>query len=321
MIDLIDWVDSMGAFILRKTKLVPYPNDKIIVLLIAAAVTLQASPRTSGSYELTLESTGPAGERSTSATYALDSSTGGIGGIAVSPGIVANIGYTGQLYDPVSLEVSASPTTINEGESRQLSATAALDDATALSLDAEDVVWNVVSGPLSAISSSGLATAGVVYEDTSATARGTYFNAFGQLELIVLNVIDDDFAEYAGDAIDDDWQVRHSGEPPNPLAAPDQDADGDNRDNEFEFLTGFDPNDPEDSFEFILVDVSGTNVTFELNKVIPDRIYTVRSGTNLLDYDETLMRFSVDGERPDHTEQDSNATGVRKFYIIEVSKP
>lgn len=287
------------------------------------ALPVNAASRSSASYEISVETADAGGGRVNSGSYIADTSTGSIGGISsvVSPDIVAKTGYTGQLYEVTGLTVSATPNTVGEGSTRQLDAVADLDDATTLNLHPSEVAWNVVSGPLTGINSGGLATAGAVLEDTLATAEGSYQSVSDLFDLTVLNVDPDNFAEYGGDDLDDDWQVQHFGNPPNPDAAPGENPDGDNGDNEFEFLTGFDPNDPKDYFRFEIVDVNGTTATYMLNKVIPDRTYTLKASTDLIDFGETVTSFSVNVETFDYPVEDSGADGPRKFHIIEVTKP
>lgn len=45
------------------------------------------------------------------------------------------------------------------------------------------------------------------------------------------------------DGIDDSWQVQYFGQPPNPLAAPNADADGTGQNNLFKFIAGLNPLD------------------------------------------------------------------------------
>src|SRR6266508_2837105 len=97
-----------------------------------------------------------AGSRS-SANYSNDGNIGGIGGISVVATKVAKHGYIGQLYDISGLTLAATPTTINEGGTRQLGAASVADDGTTVPVNASQVSWNVVSGPIISISASGLA--------------------------------------------------------------------------------------------------------------------------------------------------------------------
>ena len=166
------------------------------------------------------------------------------------PALTGKSGYVGQLYDLVALELTAPPsTTLGETASRQLLANPLADDSTTLAaLNPATVSWSVLNGPIASISSGGLATAGNVYENTPALVQGINQNLTGQLGLTILNVGLDDFAEYAGDGLDDDWQVLFFGQPPNPNAGPNADPDGDGQDNAFEFVAGLIPNDANSRF-------------------------------------------------------------------------
>ena len=81
------------------------------------------------------------------------------------------------------------------------------------------------SGPITGISASGLATAGVVYQDTPATAQGVYAGNTGTLGLTVLDALPDNYGSYAGDGLDDAWQNQYFGLN-NPNAAPGHVSDG-----------------------------------------------------------------------------------------------
>ena len=72
-----------------------------------------------------------------------------------------------------------------------------------------------------------------------ATASASLSGVTGSLDLTVINLLADNFGSYAGDGIDDDWQVSFFGLD-NPNAAPNVDFDGDEQDNLFEFLALFD---------------------------------------------------------------------------------
>ena len=84
-----------------------------------------------------------------------------------APAETAKSGYIGQLYEVAGLVVNATPvTTVNEGGTLQLSAAQLLDDATTLAVSGSSVAWSVASGPLTSISTTGLATASTVYQNT-----------------------------------------------------------------------------------------------------------------------------------------------------------
>ena len=135
-----------------------------------------AGPRASTNYTVSTDTTDAGGKRATSAAYTNDGSAGGIVGISTvaSPAETAKHGYIGQLTEVTALQLAASPLTINETGTRQLSADQVLDDLTTNAVPAASITWSVQSGPITGISASGLATAGTVYQDTAATAQGVY---------------------------------------------------------------------------------------------------------------------------------------------------
>ena len=286
-----------------------------------ATPVARSQTRSSASYEVLCESGDCAGARLGSRDYVVDGSMGGIGGLstAAAPATQAKQGYAAQLYDLVGLSVSATPASVAENANRQLEASVLCDDATTLELAGSEVGWSVLSGPLDSVSSSGLATAGIVYEDAGAVVRGTHLGFVDDFVLTVHNIGEDDYGSYAADGIDDDWQVFYFGEE-NPDAGPGENPDRDPDDNMLEFLTGFDPTDPQQWFQLRINGRSGTTAELELNKAIPGRTYAVLSGTDLQDFSETVTAFSVGSEETFRVVEDPNASGTRKFYKVKIER-
>jgi len=181
------------------------------------------------------------GGRVTGGDFVLDASLGDGGGIASAGAAVLKAGYAGQLYDLAGLSVTASPPSVVEGGTRQLAAAAGYDDGTAGPLDGTPL-WSVVSGPLSGVSGSGLATAGPVWQDTPAAARATLGALTGSVALLVLNVDPDNYGLYAADGLPDQWQVESFGEE-NPDGVPAADPDEDDVPNSGEYAADTNPND------------------------------------------------------------------------------
>lgn len=206
----------------------------------AGVATLDAGPRTSSNYTITTDTTDAGGRRTTSASYTNDASIGGIAGVSTvaAPAETVKAGYIAQLYDAAGLTLTAASTNVNETATVQLAAWLALDDVTSLAVPATSVAWSVASGPLTGISTGGLATAGAVYQNTGATAQGVHSGFTGTLGLTVVNTLSDNFGTYAGDGLDDAWQSQYFGLS-NPQAAPgaDPDADGATNADEFNALT------------------------------------------------------------------------------------
>lgn len=291
-----------------------------LALLLAATVCF-AGPRTSASYSISTDSADSGGARTTSANYTHDASAGGLGGLssAAAPAETARAGYVGQLYEVVSVQVTASPASMNEGTTLQLSASATLDDGSTLGALASSVAWSIVNGPISGVSGAGVVTAGNVYQDTSATVQGRYWGTMSTQDLTVLNVGSDDFGIYAGDGIADSWQVQYFGSN-NPKAAPNAISDGSGLTNLFKYTAGLIPNNASSTFTFYTLPAAGQpsqrDITF--GPAFADRQYTIQFSTDLTTWSNLSGPFA--GNNGTETVTDAGA-GSRKFYRVQVIKP
>lgn len=301
-----------------------------VVLSAAAAVCIvapasPAAPRTSQNYAVSAETIDTGGARVQSANYRVDASLAALGGISSAAGIdTVKHGYAGQLYDPVALRVSApSSDALNENTSRQLEAVPVADDTTTLpALNPSLVQWSVLSGPV-AISTSGVATAATVYADRPAAISGTANGLSGQWNLTVLNVGLDDYGSYAGDGIDDAWQVNYFGEN-NSNAAPAADPDGDGQHNLFEFTAGLAPDDPNSLFRLRIDNVAGQPGHRRLifSPRLADRTYVPQFRASLTSGEWAPLPGTIETENgTERTITDPNATGAAKFYRIDITKP
>ena len=300
-------------------------KSPLLVLLLAAAATAHAGPRTSADYTIPADTTDSGGKRATSASYANDGSAGLVAGISTvaSPSETAKTGYIGQLYDVTGLTLTAATLNVNEGATNQLAAWQVLDDATFLAVPAANVAWSVQSGPLTGISASGLATAGLVYQDTTATAQGSYLGNTGVLGLAVVNANLDNFGTYAGDGVGDDWQVQYFGLN-NPNAGPNVDPTGGGQNNLFKYIAGLNPLDPNSRFLVNIAVVPSQSVQQRVmfSPRLSDRTYTVKYCTDLLT--GTWQPLTTATQTDNGTQRivtDTSATEGRKFYRIEITKP
>src|SRR5215212_4191901 len=84
-----------------------------------------AGSSTSSSYAVRTDTLDAGGRQTASVLYRQEGSLGGIGGLATA-GVasLAKHGFSGQLYEIADLVISANPTNINEGATRQLKAMA-----------------------------------------------------------------------------------------------------------------------------------------------------------------------------------------------------
>ena len=76
-----------------------------------------------------------------------------------------------------------------------------MDDDSLTLLSGNDISWNVVSGPINAISAGGLATADAVYANNNASVVGHWMGAANTVTLLVLNNQPDNYRSYAGDGL------------------------------------------------------------------------------------------------------------------------
>ena len=288
----------------------------------ALVLHLHAGPRSSSSYTVPTDSTDAAGAHATSSSYSSDASLGGITGIATatSPAQTAKSGYIGQLYQVTGLQLIAAPTTINESGTRQLAAAQVLDDASTLALTAASIAWSVQSGPLTGISTSGLATADIVGQTTPATVQGSYLGLSTTLGLSVLDTIPDNFGSYASDGLPDSWQNQYFG-PNNPLAAPTADATGTGQNNLFKYTAGLNPTDPTSRF-ITQVGPATSAHTITISPRLPDRTYTIQYSTDLGTTGwQPLTGATIQDNGQTRTITDPDATSTRKFYRVQVSYP
>lgn len=160
----------------------------LLFVFSLTALPLLAGSRTSANYTITADVLDAGAQPTTGVNIANVGSIGGIAGLSqnVSPLELARQGYIGQLYEATALLLNASLTNVPAGSNTQLGAVARLDDNTFLSLAATQVIWSVTTGPIANIDANGLATAGVVSQNTAAIVRGDSLGATGTLQLVVI---------------------------------------------------------------------------------------------------------------------------------------
>jgi hypothetical protein len=285
----------------------------LLVLLAALLPAVAATPAL-------VNSAVTAGGRQAVANIVVDSSIGDIGGSASVASFTARHGLAGQLTDLQGVTVSASPTTVNEGSTSQLAALATFTDGTVLPLNAASVAWSVSGGGLASVNAAGLATAAIVYQNTNGVARADYLGQFGTLTLTVLNVNNDDFGIYAGDGIDDAWQVQYFGlNNANALATADPDGDGQN--NLFEYLAGTDPTSAASTFT-LGISGTGTQRTISFSPLIAGRSYTVEYATSLTTrvFSTLSGAASVDNAGT-RAVTDTSAANSARYYRVKITLP
>jgi hypothetical protein len=287
-----------------------------------------AGPRASANYSISTDTMDAGGNRSAGGVYSNDGTIGSVAGISTiaAPAGTAKHGYVGQLHDVTSLQISASGATLGEGTSLQLSATEIFDDLTTSLVNASSVSWGVVGGPIASVSSGGLATAGIVYQNSAATVSGTFNGRMGTMGLTVINLNSDDFGPYVADGLPDDWQVQYFG-PTNASGkgGPNDDFSGTGQTNMFKYIAGLDPLNPNSRFSLKVQPVAGQagqkNLVF--NPIVSGRTYEVKSSTTLTTPNWQPLTSSSTG--PDagdvRTVTDLSATGAKRYYKVEITKP
>ncbi len=280
-----------------------------------------SAPRTSANYSIATDTTDGGGRRT---NYTNDGSVGMVTGLSTvaSPAESAKHGYIGQLYDVTGLTLTAATPTVNETTTDQLTAWQTLDDLSLLAVPAASITWSVPLGPLT-INTNGLATAGAVYQNTAASAQGSYLGKTGTLGLTVLESIPDNFGSYAADGVGDDWQFQYFGLN-NPLAAPLLDPDGDGQNNRFEFTAGLVPTNPLSRFLVSIAPVPGqaTQKQVVFDPVVAGRTYTVKTSPDLAAASWTTLAGSTSSDiGSQRTVTDTSATAAKKFYKVEIVKP
>ena len=141
--------------------------------------------------------------------------------------------------------------------------------------------------------------------------------------ITVANVATDDYGSYAGDGIDDAWQVRHFGLN-NPLAAPNVDANGTGQTNLFKYLAGLNPLDPSSRFVLAAALVPGQSGarTLTFSPVYSGRTYTVQFTNSLTQPNwTTLSNAPVSVSGTTETVTDPGANTTQRFYRVQVCLP
>jgi hypothetical protein len=297
-----------------------------VIWFSVSLMPFAAMAGTSANYRIEPAALDNGGLTTSSANYRANSSAAP--GVAISSlHYSGRTGFAGQLGDVVAtaIALNASPLTLDEGGTRQLSATLVYDDQTTSALAAGSITWSVQSGPISGISATGLATAGTVYQNTAAIVRGVYQTFSDTLDLTVLNADVDDFGSYASDGLPDDWQVLYFGAPPNASAAALADPDSDGQDNIFEYTAGLLPTDSLSHFTSGPARISESESQRQgivFSPRLSDRNYTVEESATLEEGSWTILgSFTTVDDGPQRTVIDTGSLELKKFYRVKISRP
>lgn len=294
----------------------------ILAVLLTAILSSPSPAGTSANYSLSPEAVDTGGGRGASASYTV-SAASTPGATGVSSKYVGRGGFAGQLSEVLSLFLAASPASVNEGATRQISAFLVQDESTLVPQNASTLSWSVASGPISTVSPSGVATAAPVYQTSPATVRGTLGTLSATLDLQVVNTLPDNFGSYAADGLDDAWQVLYFGlDNPSAIATADPDHDG--QENRFEFDAGLSPVDPASRFSISFAPVPGEPLSLGILFAprLPDRTYTIYSAPTL---DRSTATPITPGTIIDVGDQrliaDPSPGATRAFYHVRITRP
>jgi hypothetical protein len=295
----------------------------MVFLLLAPAAAI-AELRSGGPYAAILEAHSAGGGSSASASYKAYTTLAPVAGTG-SSGPSARVnrgGFAGQIMQPASLALAATPATVAEAGTRAVTASAVMDDATTLALAPGEPAWSVSHGPLISVSTAGVVTAGVVYTNTSAGVSATWQSLAGSLGLTVLDTNPDNFGLYAGDTVPDEWQVLHFG-PANPGGHGGQDPDGDGQSNLFEYVAGVSPTNQLSRFIFNISSVPAqpAQASLTLTPHFPDRTYVVEGRTNLVAGAWAPVAGVTNNTGLVKTVLDPAVSGPRKYYQVRIHKP
>jgi hypothetical protein len=256
---------------------------------------------------------------STSANFNVVASLGGVGGDSAGGSVSNSSGGTVTQPSAKSLTLNASPGSINQGATSQLSGTAAMDDDSVTSLSGTDIAWGIVTYPFQSVASNGVLTAVAnVYATASGTVNGSYDGVPGSTSVQVLG-------PYAGSTIPESWFNQYFGPAPNPNAAPDYDATGTGQNNLFKYVAGLDPTNAASKFVLRVEAVAGeaNQKRLVFNPRWNDRTYAPQFRTDLVGGAgwTNLLTTTVTDNGAERTLTDTNATGNARFYRIQITYP
>jgi len=274
------------------------------------------------------------GQGSSSEKYTNTASFGAIGGFSgdSASAVYYQSGLISQLNETSGFAVGPEDGAVIEQASLQLEASAVLEDGTRSLTDPADVDWSIAAGsatsaggPLAAISTTGVLTAGAVDVHTAALIEATHLGQDYALTITVLDWQGDSFGSYAEDGLSDAWQVNYFGiNSSAAVAAADPDQDG--QDNAFEYLSGADPTDANSRFQ-ARMSSGDQGLELSFSPFIESRTYRILHAADLTNGAwQSLESVQIIAE--DHTSEikrgrvaaistDSAAAGFYKVEIIE----
>ena len=182
------------------------------------------------------------------------------------------------------------------------------------------VQWQTPPAPIASIGPDGLATAGIVCQDTVGVVTGSYLGVSGWVSILVLDSDPDNYGLYAGDQVPDWWQMRYFGQNnPNGLASA-TNATGQN--NLYAYIADLCPTNPSSCFEIIGVSNQPPDRVVCFRPASTGRLYRLLYATNLVSGVWTNLPGAtpVSGVGGPMSLNDTNVAPVR-FYRVHVQAP
>lgn len=294
-------------------------NLRLLLCLSLFATAAYAGPRTSPNnvYTILTDVVDAGGLRASSTNYTNDASAGSVVGISsvASPAETAKDGYIGQLTELSTFVVNATPSSIPQATTSQLSGTATFDDGTTSALSGSNISWNSAAYPFQSISNAGLLTAVAnVYSNPAGTVTGSYLGSNSMTSVTVTG-------PYNSSGIPDSWFTQYFGAAPNSQADPSADADGTGQNNLFKYIAGLNPLDGSRFVLKIASQFSPNQKNVIFNPINAGSSYAVHYKTTLSAATWTPLTGTTQSDNGStRTVNDAGATAP-KFYEVQISKP
>lgn len=280
----------------------------------------QAQERTSADYGISAEIFSAGGGSQTGGAVKQVETGGAVAGGAELGGQTTVLsGWVAQLAAPAALQVTLPSSALAEASAGQLSASLLWDDLSVEILLPSSVTWQVLSGPVAGISAGGAVTANAVYQNEAASVQGTAQGLTDDFPFTVTNTNIDNFGSYAGDTIDDLWQVQYFGL--NNLAAgPNRDPDGDSQNNLLEYNAGTIPNSAVSRFIYTVSRAPNGLIGVQFTPWFADRTYSLRGSGDLNLWSAVPGSVVTNLGGGNGVAVDPVIRGLKYFYRLEVTK-
>lgn len=167
---------------------------------------------------------------------------------------------------------------------RDGSFTTAPSSVSLLGISPGAVSWTPGENPLFSLTSAGQAVTKKVLREASEDISFALGSYTATASVTVRDSDPDNFGDFAGDGLEDDWQELYFGERSD-LALPDLDPDADGFSNRFEYLARLDPLDAASTFHVRISkeNAQSPSIAITFGPVAPDVQYTVKHKLRLED--------------------------------------